>query len=140
MPKVQCATKALIVKDGKILVIKRKFENKEYLDLPGGRVEYGLTPEENLIKEVKEEVNLGVKIEKIIGTWYFLRHDKDQVVCITYLCTPLKGEVNLEKNPDDDESITSYSWVNPEEFLNLESDDFTGLKSMKKIIKNYFRI
>ena len=79
-------------------------------------MEHGLSPEENLIKEIKEEVCLDVRIEKIIGPWYFFRFDGDQVVCITYLCTPLTDKINLGKNPDKDENISEYHWVTPEEF------------------------
>ncbi len=130
----------MIVKDGKFLVIKQRFQGKEYLDLPGGRIEYGLSPQENLIKEIKEEVYLDVKIEKIIGTWYFFRSDGDQVVCITYHCKPLTEEIDINQNPDEEENIFRYRWVTPEEFLKMESDDFDGLETLRGLIKNYFNL
>ena len=63
-------------------------------------MDYGLSPEQNLIKEIKEEVYLDVKIDKIIGTWYFFNYKGDQIICITYLCTPLTEKIDLNKNPD----------------------------------------
>jgi len=137
---VRCATKGLIVKDGKFLVIKQKHDGKEFIDIPGGRMEHGLSPEENLIKEIREEVCLDVKIEKIIGTWYFFRFDGDQVVCITYLCTPLSKGIDLSKNPDEEENISEYKWVTPKEFSELKGYNFKGLETLKGLVKDYFKV
>lgn len=130
----------MIFRNGKFLVIKQKHKDKKFIDLPGGRIDYGLSPEENLIKEIKEEVGLDVRVEKIIGTWYFFRHDEDQVVCITYLCVPLHGKIDLSKNPDKDENITEYKWMTPEEFLKLKNKDFKSLENMKDFVRNYFKV
>lgn len=143
MSKVLCATKALIVKDGKFLMIKqRSLAGYDYIDLPGGRMDFGLSPEENLTREVKEEIFLDVKIKKIIGTWHFFIPKEEgqiQVICITYLCKPLTDKVDLTKNPDKDENIFEYSWITPEEFLKLEEphnvEDFERLKNL---IRKYF--
>ena len=141
MTKVYCATKGLILKDGKFLVIRQVIEGKKFIDIPGGRMKFGASPKENLVREIKEELNLDVKIEKLVGVWYFFRaKDNDQVVCITYLCTPLKKEIDLGKNPDDEEYITEYLWVKPEEFSELEGDPFEGLETLKKLVKDYFNI
>ena len=141
MKKVQCATKALIVKDGKFLVFKRKVGEKIFTDIPGGRMEYGLSPEENLLREIKEELDMNVEIEKIVGIWYFFREvDNIQIICITYLCKPLNEEINIKKNPDKDENIVEYMWLTPEEFLELETDHFNGIETLKKLVKDCFRI
>lgn len=52
----------LIIKDNKIVLINKG--NGPYtgkLDLPGGTIEWGETPEEALIREIKEEVGIDVK-------------------------------------------------------------------------------
>ncbi len=51
--------RAYIRKDGKILLIEDK-RTKEW-SLPGGFAEIGLTPEENVRKEVYEETGLSVE-------------------------------------------------------------------------------
>ena len=140
MKKVYCATKGIIVKDGKILALKQRHDGKEYLDLPGGRVDFGFSPEENMIKEAKEEVDLDIKIESLVGIYHFFRFvDEDQVVCIVYLCKPLTEKIDLSKNPVEEENITEYKWVTPEEFVKLESDYFKGLENMKKVVKDHFK-
>lgn len=57
----QLGAYALILKDDKILLIKKKtgpYDGK--LDLPGGTIEFGERPEEALIRELKEEVGIDV--------------------------------------------------------------------------------
>jgi len=48
MEAVKCATKAFIMDGDRVLVLKSMFEGKEYCDMPGGKMEFGLTPEDNL--------------------------------------------------------------------------------------------
>jgi ADP-ribose pyrophosphatase YjhB (NUDIX family) len=142
MPIVDCATKALIVKDGKILVlIDNSVPNKKFIDIPGGRMQHGLTPIENLKREVKEEISIGINVKKIIGTWHFFRFtNNDQTICITYLCEPLSDDINLNNNPDEDEILSEYFWVTPKEFMELESDDPKGFETLKQLVKEYFKL
>ncbi len=54
-------TYGLIIKDEKIVLIKKvggPYNGK--LDLPGGTIEWGETPEQTLIRELKEEVGIDV--------------------------------------------------------------------------------
>lgn len=54
---------ALIIKDDKIVLIKKKtgpYDGK--LDLPGGTIEFGERPENTLVRELEEEI--GVKVKK----------------------------------------------------------------------------
>ncbi len=56
----------VIIKDGKILLIRRVKNGEEYFVFPGGGVEEGETQEEALKREMKEETGLDiVKPEKI---------------------------------------------------------------------------
>ena len=53
--------KALIVKEGKVLVLKEKDirgTGDEIYDLPGGRIEDEESPEETLGREIKEELGV----------------------------------------------------------------------------------
>lgn len=60
--KVDLIVRAIIEKDGKIIVCRKK--RKKYYFFPGGHVEAGESPEKALRREIMEE--LGLKIKKIL--------------------------------------------------------------------------
>ena len=48
--KIRKAVRSYLIKDNKVLVIKYNFGlNKDYIDIPGGKIEDGETPEETSI-------------------------------------------------------------------------------------------
>lgn len=52
----------LIIKDNKIVLIKKaNGPYKGKLDLPGGTIEYGETPEKAVVRELQEEVGIDVR-------------------------------------------------------------------------------
>lgn len=61
---------AFIIKQGKLLMSLRndphRPEYHERWEFPGGGVEYGENMEENLVREVKEEVGLNVRVERLL--------------------------------------------------------------------------
>ena len=65
----------IVIRDGKIAMMhSRKYD---YYKLPGGGIEPGETLEETLIREVREESGLVVKIETIKEFGYVRRIEKD---------------------------------------------------------------
>ncbi len=56
----------MILKDGKILLIKRVKPGQEYFIFPGGGVDAGESLEQALVREVKEELCLDVKKQQFI--------------------------------------------------------------------------
>jgi ADP-ribose pyrophosphatase YjhB (NUDIX family) len=67
-PFVAQSVVAIIVKDGKTLMVKRAREPyKNTWMFPAGFVEYGELPEETLVREVREEVGMTVKNFKLIS-------------------------------------------------------------------------
>lgn len=64
MKKVKVVA-AIIKKDNKILATQRGYGEFEGLwEFPGGKVEQGETKEEALIREIKEELNADIEVEK----------------------------------------------------------------------------
>lgn len=92
----------IVIRDEKILLIRR-FRNASgwtkgwYYVFPGGGVEEGETPEEACIREIKEEVSLDAKLEKLL----FVMHNPARVKNYDgrdeyfFLITDFKGKVEL---------------------------------------------
>ena len=65
---IQVGVSAAILVDHKVLLVKRvKTANflPNFYELPGGRLEFGESPEEAVIREVREETGLEVEIFEI---------------------------------------------------------------------------
>ena len=89
-----------ILKDGKILLIKRKnnpFKNK--WALPGGFVEYNEKVEDAVVREVLEETGLKTKIKDLLGIYSDPNRDpRGHVVTAVYLLEIDSGKI---KGGDD---------------------------------------
>ena len=58
--------KAWIEHDGKVLLIQELDESDERWVLPGGRIEIGEMPQEAMVREIKEELNLRATVGDIL--------------------------------------------------------------------------
>jgi 8-oxo-dGTP diphosphatase len=92
-----------ILKDGKILLIKRKNEPfKGKWALPGGFVKYGERVEDAVIREVKEETSLITKIKDVVGIYSDPNRDpRGHTVTIVFLLDITSGKLKAEDDADD---------------------------------------
>ena len=122
------ATKGVIFKEGKILLIVKSNSEKmnpNTVDIPGGRLDFGEMPEESLKREIIEEVGLDVEILGILRCWSFIKKEKNfQLVGVTFLCNYRSGNVALS------DEHTSFLWVEPREII--EGDYSSWLKDEVK--------
>ncbi len=117
---------------GEILLVKSpKWHNKWIT--PGGHVEPGETIEQALLREVKEEAGLSLKISgptwwgEIIDSKDF--HRPAHFIYFNVLCSTDNFDVKL-----DNKELTEYKWVTPQEALKM---DF--LESYKKTLRDYMK-
>ena len=60
---------AIIVDNGKIFATQRRYGDfKGGWEFPGGKIEVGETPQEALIREIKEELEVDIKVGDLIDT------------------------------------------------------------------------
>lgn len=80
---------AIIVHEEKIVLIKRlKDPHMNKWALPGGFVEYGETVEVATIREAKEETNLDIKLDELVGVYSNPERDpRRHTVSIVYKAT-----------------------------------------------------
>jgi mutator protein MutT len=88
---------AVIVHDGKVLLVKRKHEPLAgQWSLPGGAVEIGETLEACLVREMLEETGLEVTVGPVIEVLDRITRDGEgrvmyHFVLVDYLCWPTGG-------------------------------------------------
>ncbi len=106
---------AVVVRDGKALLIKRGHEpRKGEWSLPGGIVELGESLVEALCREVLEETGLEVRIGAHVETFDRIHHDAEgrvryHFVIVDYLCSAPKGEAVAGTDAD------AVAWVSADE-------------------------
>lgn len=82
---------AVIIQDKKVLLMKRDIPPfRGYWVMPGGHVEIGEHPAKTVIREVREEVGVRVRVDSLVGA--FLPIDpRGYCVTLVYRCTILSG-------------------------------------------------
>jgi len=100
---------ALINIDDHVLIAKRPNDKHlaRFWEFPGGKVEKGETPENALIREVKEELNIDIN-NKCIAPLSFSEFDYKNfhLLLLLYICRRWEGEpLPMEEN--------QLKWVKP---------------------------
>lgn len=101
---------ALIKKNNRIFVAQRDYgEFKGLYEFPGGKIEEGETPEEAIIREIKEELETSIKVEKFLLNEVY-EYPSFILDMDAFLVTPIEGILTIEKGIHSDEK-----WINKEE-------------------------
>jgi len=127
MKSFYIGVKAIVVHDGKILLLKRIRNGKYFWDGPGGRVEANEELESAIKRELAEELQgiHNITVEKLLYI-YRLPHDlKDNhgLLRIFYKITADISHISLEPAHEE------YIWIEKDkidEFFVFESDHIDG--------------
>jgi 8-oxo-dGTP diphosphatase len=100
-PKIIAA--AVVEHEGKVLLTKEILEDgKEYWIVPGGSVEWGETLEQAVVREIKEETNLDITVERLLDHKEAIFPEYDyHTIIFFYLVHPLHLEMTLEGKVKD---------------------------------------
>lgn len=82
----------VIIKDDKILLMRRVKNGREYFVFPGGAVEKGESPKDALVREIKEELSLDAKPDKLLLEMVNTDYQQKEYY---YLVKDFRGEVAL---------------------------------------------
>lgn len=97
---------AVIVRDGRVLIVKRRYEPLAGCwSLPGGTLELGETLEAGLAREMREETGLDVEVGPVIEVFDRIMLDDDKrvryhFVLVDYLCWPIGGQLGAGSDVD----------------------------------------
>jgi 8-oxo-dGTP diphosphatase len=98
---------AVIVQDGKVLIVKRKYDPLAgQWSLPGGGVELGETLEDSIVREMLEETGLDIEVGPVIEVFDRITRDSNgevryHFVLVDYLCWPVGGELQAGSDVED---------------------------------------
>ena len=107
---------ALINEQGKVLINTRP-EGKDYAgywEFPGGKVEENETPEEAIIRELKEEINIDVSAACLAPLSFTERnYEKYYVVVLLYICRKWEGHMKPMENQE-------LEWIFPTDIADFK--------------------
>ena len=107
---------AAVIKDDneKILITQRNLKKSQggLWEFPGGKIEQGETREEAIIREIKEELTIDIKVDSYFDEKVFNYPEKD-INLIALECKKINGDIKLLEHED-------YKWVNSSELENFE--------------------
>jgi len=84
--------------DTMILATQRGYgEFKDRWEFPGGKIEDGETPEEAIVREIKEELDTNIKVERYIDTIEY-DYPEFHLSMDCFLCTIIKGDLVLKEH------------------------------------------
>ena len=117
------AVSAAIIRDGKLLIVRRARKPALNLyTLPGGVVEVGERLTDAVVREVREETSLDIEPVALVGHREAIMHDKEgrverHFVILSFASRWLKGEPFLNHELDD------ARWIDPSELSTYKTTE-----------------
>ena len=104
---------AIIHQHGRILATQRGYgEHKGMWEFPGGKMEMGETEEEAIVREIHEELNVEIRVERKVCTVEY-DYPKFHLVMHCFWCSIVKGELELKEHQ-------SACWLEKTEWENVD--------------------
>ena len=107
---------AIIINNNKILLTQRGYgEYKDKWEFPGGKIEENETKEETIIREIKEELDASIKVEKFLTKVEY--NYPSFYLKMNVFITSLTSSHLLFKEHE------SYKWIDVSELNDLDALD-----------------
>lgn len=110
---------AVMVRDGQVFASQRGYGDfKGWWEFPGGKIEPGETPQEALVREIREELAAEIEVGDLLETveWDY---PSFHLTMHCFLCTLLTGSLCLNEHQDSAwltrETLRSVRWLPADE-------------------------
>lgn len=128
-------TAAVIEHRGNVLLSQRKKDASQGLkwEFPGGKLEDGEAPEECIVREIKEELNIDIEVDGILKAVSH-RYSERNILLLAYLCRHVGGvPMTLD--------CKSFSWVPVKELMkyDLAEADIPIAIYLQEVLENGHR-
>ncbi|MBQ8814595.1 MAG: (deoxy)nucleoside triphosphate pyrophosphohydrolase [Lachnospiraceae bacterium] len=106
---------AIIVHEDRILATQRGYGDfKDGWEFPGGKVEENETPQEALVREIKEELDAEIEVGELLDTVEY-DYPKFHLSMDCFICTVKSGELVLKEHEAakwlTKETLDSVDWL-----------------------------
>jgi 8-oxo-dGTP diphosphatase len=96
------AAGAIVVRDRQVLLVRRSIEPGLGLwSFPAGFQDYGETPEETAIREVREETGLTIDVRRLFHVAHSTANPRKLVNLVVYLAVPVAGVLQAADDASD---------------------------------------
>ena len=134
MPKTVRVVAAVIMDGNKVFATARGYgEYKGWWEFPGGKIEEGETPEDALVREIREELDTDIQVGRKITTVEY-DYPTFHLSMDCFWCSIISGDLKLKEAEDarwlTRESIESVQWLpaDLEVVRMIKSSGMNGIK------------
>ena len=114
MKKIEVVA-AIIVKEKKVFATQRGYgEFKDGWEFPGGKIELGESSEEALVREIREELDVDIKVGRLLETVEY-DYPRFHLTMHCFICELLSEEIILKEREDAkwlaEDELDSVDWL-----------------------------
>ena len=130
--KTVTVSSAIIIKEGKIFITQRGYgEFKDTWEFPGGKLEKGESPEDCIVREIKEELDADIKIIKYLNTIEYT-YPTFHLIMHNFICKLKSCHMSLLEH-----EAAKFVDVNELDSIDFLPADKLVLEDIKKAIESH---
>lgn len=112
------AQKAIIVKDGKVLLLRDPREDRIIWEIPGGRMNIDEEPRAAVAREIMEELGVAISVGEVVYMEQFIQGNESKRAFVIVYEAPLVDET--AEFVIFDAEVCEIDWVSKDELAHFE--------------------